>query len=343
MFQIHTGFLPFQPRTTLTKQSTSRFGCRITGGMTTTQSKAGDQFIKRLTTMVLPAMAKGSLPTSPGVYPSASLLTNDQSHGWGYANFINKRSPAANPTLKTFKSPNNILNDRQFHVQRFALMKDSVSSAVSHARRATEGPNSPENTHPFRLKMDGTEWTFVHNGRWENALSDEVKNHLQENPAFSPHGTTDSEHAFLFLMQSVRSQLGTVNSHKTGKEPLKRAVAEAIRELSRQSEPSIFSDIKASRLNIHGKVRVGPALNFIVNDGNIMFAYRNGQSLFLGVQLDGQGKPVAHAVSTAPKSMPGVLWFDVLDNTLILITKDKTGKSQAEILPLESIPPVNAK
>ncbi|MCE3233903.1 MAG: class glutamine amidotransferase [Vampirovibrio sp.] len=330
-----------RPLSTRLHSPSPRFGCRLTGAMSTTGSTDGDQFVKSMT-VNLPEIADKKHALTEGVHAAAALLRNDQSHGWGYAHFTVSQSPGTGITLKQFKSPLSILRDPQYQAQRRSFQTDTLSSGIAHVRKATGGTDiRKENAHPFSLKLDNTEWTFVHNGRWDNALSPAIQARLKQDPVFTPKGTTDSEHAFLALMQAIRTQLGTLNTEQVGQDKMTRAFADGIRQLTQEPSPFVTATIPDSNLKIGGKVRVGPAYNFVANDGDLMIAYRNGQSLYLGVQRDDKGKVVAHGVATEPTALPGVVWFDVPENTLVVISKQKTtGQSAAQVLPLESISPL---
>jgi predicted glutamine amidotransferase len=303
-----------------------QFGCRMEGAVTS-DSAQGDRFIPRMLE-ALPKTAKGGNDFLEGVNPTARLLGNDQSDGWGFGGFRLKR-------LMHVARAQNIATDSKFSFFRDILRRSPFSSAIVHARRASDNEGlKTENTHPFRFSLPDATWTFAHNGRWPQAHSDNVKKALDKSP-FQPQGDTDSEKAFLYLLQSVQQKLGTLNARKAGRNTTIRAFADAIRTLNQETAPSEFQDIPASNLGIRGKIRVGPASNFIANDGNLMIAYKNGQSLFLGVQLGKDGKPVAHTVATTPREAPGLRWFDVPENTMVVISRNpKNGQSEAEMLPL---------
>jgi len=70
---------------------------------------------------------------------------------------------------------------------------------ICHIRRANRGRIALENTHPFTRELWGRSWSFAHNGqlrgikKWPNAH-------------FRPIGTTDSEHAFCWLMDQLRER-----------------------------------------------------------------------------------------------------------------------------------------
>jgi predicted glutamine amidotransferase len=67
---------------------------------------------------------------------------------------------------------------------------------ICHIRRANRGRIALENTHPFTRELWGRNWSFAHNGqlrgikRWPSVH-------------FRAVGTTDSEHAFCWLMGSL--------------------------------------------------------------------------------------------------------------------------------------------
>jgi glutamine amidotransferase len=93
--------------------------------------------------------------------------------------------------------------------------------ALAHIRRANRGRVALANTHPFQRELWGRWWVFAHNGqlagvkRW--ALSD-----------FRPVGTTDSEHAFCWLLEQLRRSF----RRDPGEAALCRAIARLCHELA---------------------------------------------------------------------------------------------------------------
>jgi predicted glutamine amidotransferase len=67
---------------------------------------------------------------------------------------------------------------------------------ISHIRKANRGRVKLENTHPFSRELWGRQWTFAHNGQ----LRGVKKLPLGQ---FKPVGSTDSEHAFCWLMAQI--------------------------------------------------------------------------------------------------------------------------------------------
>ncbi|WP_069383916.1 class II glutamine amidotransferase [Halomonas caseinilytica] len=69
---------------------------------------------------------------------------------------------------------------------------------ISHIRQANVGEVRLANTHPFTREMWGRPWCYAHNGQ----LSREWSNLPLS--FYRPVGTTDSEHAFCWLMGELR-------------------------------------------------------------------------------------------------------------------------------------------
>jgi glutamine amidotransferase len=72
-------------------------------------------------------------------------------------------------------------------------------NVICHIRKATNGRVCLENTHPFTRELWGRSWTFAHNGRLKGVKSWPLA-------FYEPIGTTDSEHAFCWLLDQVRAR-----------------------------------------------------------------------------------------------------------------------------------------
>ena len=68
---------------------------------------------------------------------------------------------------------------------------------ISHIRKANRGKVCMENTHPFKRQLYGCDWVFAHNGQLKG---------IKKRPLrfYETVGTTDSEHAFCYLMDCIR-------------------------------------------------------------------------------------------------------------------------------------------
>ncbi|HXH04701.1 MAG TPA: class II glutamine amidotransferase [Candidatus Competibacteraceae bacterium] len=70
---------------------------------------------------------------------------------------------------------------------------------ISHIRRANRGRVCLENTHPFCRELWGRQWVFAHNGQLKGVKRLPLGQ-------FRPIGSTDSEHAFCWLLERIRQR-----------------------------------------------------------------------------------------------------------------------------------------
>jgi glutamine amidotransferase len=82
-------------------------------------------------------------------------------------------------------------------------------TVISHIRLANRGKVCLENTHPFCREMWGRHWTFAHNGQLRGIKKRPLVN-------FHPVGTTDSEHAFCWMLDQVKQHFPQRPAKVTG-------------------------------------------------------------------------------------------------------------------------------
>jgi len=92
--------------------------------------------------------------------------------------------------------------------------------ALAHIRRANRGRVAVANTHPFQRELWGRWWVFAHNGQLKGVKRWSLGH-------YAPVGTTDSEHAFCWLLGELRSCFARMPSEKV----LCRAVEELCQTL----------------------------------------------------------------------------------------------------------------
>lgn len=111
---------------------------------------------------------------------------------------------------------------------------------ISHIRQANVGQIQLSNTHPFSREMWGRQWCYAHNGQ----LSD-----WQQLPLgfYQPVGSTDSEHAFCYL-------LGELRRHFDGLPAAPEVIWQHLHEM-------------CERLRGHG------VFNLLLSDGVHLYAY----------------------------------------------------------------------
>jgi predicted glutamine amidotransferase len=195
---------------------------------------------------VIPSMMHRSL-----VAAENALSTQSRRHpdGWGVAYYVDGA-----PHL--VKSAATAVNDHLFHRVSGIVSSETV---VAHVRKATVGPTSVLNSHPFQHGR----WVFAHNGTIPRF--DEIRPKLLE--LISPGlrrfilGDTDSEVVFfLFLTAIARGRDDGVST------TIPDALAEAVR---------VVRELADARAGVERA-----ALTLMVTDGISLFASRSGRQLF---------------------------------------------------------------
>ena len=116
--------------------------------------------------------------------------TGPHRDGWGIAFYEGKG-------CRTFHDP---APSSESEIARLVSQYSIKScTVISHIRRANRGRVSLENTHPFTRELWGRVWTFAHNGQLKG-IKDRILTF------YAPVGSTDSEHAFCWLLDQIRMQ-----------------------------------------------------------------------------------------------------------------------------------------
>lgn len=117
-------------------------------------------------------------------------VTDEHNDGWGIAFFEGSASRLYIDTLPSAKSPVAKM------IRDYPIKSLNV---ISHIRMASIGAVQLSNTHPFGREAWGMNWIFAHNGDLWN-YKPEIRGIHQ------PVGTSDSEHAFCSIMNSLRDK-----------------------------------------------------------------------------------------------------------------------------------------
>jgi glutamine amidotransferase len=116
--------------------------------------------------------------------------TGPHGDGWGIAFYEGK-------ACRTFHDPQASVKSEIARFLGSYPIKSRI--VISHIRRANRGKVALENTHPFTRELWGRSWNFAHNGQLRG-----IKKYTLSH--YSPIGTTDSEHAFCWMLDRLRER-----------------------------------------------------------------------------------------------------------------------------------------
>jgi predicted glutamine amidotransferase len=118
------------------------------------------------------------------------------SDGWGISFYDGGAS-------RSFHDPMPCATSEVARLVRECPIKSRI--VIAHVRRANRGRVSLANTHPFSRELWGRIWTFAHNGQLRGIKHRRLLR-------FKPIGTTDSEHAFCWLLDQLSERWGDLPS-----------------------------------------------------------------------------------------------------------------------------------
>jgi predicted glutamine amidotransferase len=195
------------------------------------------------------------------------IQSRDHADGWGIGYY-----PDGAVAPLVLRSINAAFADTEFAETAGRV---SARTVIAHVRRASCGPVSLENTHPFHHDR----WMFAHNGTVSRfaevraSLEAAIDRRLRR----LIRGDTDSERCFLLLLSRLLAR-GPLE------EPRPAAVMGT----------AILETVEM----IHTLADVGAAepssLTFVLSDGASLVAFRDGRSLHYSLDA-----PVAHAPGEA--------------------------------------------
>lgn len=138
--------------------------------------------------------------------------TGPHADGWGISFYEGGRG------CRSFHDPSPSARSELAKLLRNYPIKSRI--VVAHVRKANRGRVSLENTHPFSRELWGRRWTFAHNGQLRGVKKLPLA-------GFRPVGTTDSEHAFCWMLGRLQARWADMPAATA----LDRAVAELSAEL----------------------------------------------------------------------------------------------------------------
>jgi glutamine amidotransferase len=198
---------------------------------------------------VIPSQVHRSLLAADN---ALGVQSEEHRDGWGVAFYVD-----GSPHLT--RSPMTALGDNLFHRLSGVVSSETV---LAHVRRATQGPKTVFNCHPFQYGR----WVFAHNGdipefeRHRERMTAEIAPRLRRYVL----GETDSEVVFYVFLTHLQ-QYGPLSRRHTIDDVVSalRSTVARVRELCDGADPATHA-----------------LLTLIVTDGDTMAATCGGRELF---------------------------------------------------------------
>lgn len=231
---------------------------------------------------------------------SLANLSREHPHGWGIATY----SDDAGWSIR--KRPECALEDAVFDE---AACSSRGEVLLAHVRQKTVGPMTLANTHPFQQGR----WMFAHNGTIEDIAY--LESQISPQRRAEVVGDTDSELFFAYLL----TRLDAANLTEMRAGPLTdAAIARAMRDALKRAS---FG-----------------ACNFLLSNGETLYAHRCGRSLFVlrrtprdrllpereveeGVSLETHWSPNRHAVFLASEALSDEPWEELPEGSLVRVDR----------------------
>jgi glutamine amidotransferase len=186
------------------------------------------------------------------------LRGTSHTDGWGIAFYDNHRPQVERRATAAFE-------DLHFSATAERIYTGTV---VAHVRMATIGAPGIVNSHPFTYGP----WAFAHNGTVTGFDQLRARLIAETDPRLhaAQQGTTDSEHAFFWLLSRLAAAGIAPEAPARELPHLLHVVAESVHELAQRST--------------HVAPEKPPRLNFLLTDGEHLVASRWDNSLYFVVR-----------------------------------------------------------
>ena len=219
-------------------------------------------------------------------------LGEEYQDGWSVGYYNNKQ-----PIVYRGDLASNI--DNQFDEAVESTANQSSSIAFAHLRRASSGCiEGVPNPHPFKIVKNGTAWLFGHNGGMKKQILIDLigEDYLEANPPVvcidnPPDTWIDSELFFIYLMKSIEEHGWNVEQ-----------------------------GIEHGLLGLYAIIpEEDRYLNFFLTDGQTVWAFRKGNTLFS--RQDDPAKQ-SFVSSTVPEEEQGD-WKEFPENGIAVLRPDR--------------------
>ena len=144
-------------------------------------------------------------------------ITDTHKDGWGIGFFEGNGCRIFLDSKSTVESP------LAEFIKKYPIHSLNV---IAHIRRATQGAVALANCHPFVREIWGQYWLFAHNGDLQGFYP-------KLDSQFRPVGTTDSERAFCYILENLRTEFSAAPLDNLRLYPLLKQMGEELSKFGR--------------------------------------------------------------------------------------------------------------
>jgi len=224
--------------------------------------------------------------------------------GWGLAYFNDTEA-----VVLRGEPPANV--DPNFDLAAQELAESGAGIGVGHVRAATSGASDIPNPHPFIRYKNGKWWAFGHNGGISGTILRNLigPEYLAENPPtvgddWNDPDVVDSDLYMLYVLKCIEENDWNVTI----------GIAQAVIDIS--------------------KADYG-AMNFFLTDGETMWGFRRGNTLYYCYS---ETFPRYSVIASQPPSSTQEGWAPLYDYNLIILTKDNPPSIIGDIKTIPEFP-----
>ncbi len=219
--------------------------------------------------------------------------TGPHRDGWGIVFYENRGA-------RSFHDPNPSAKSELAQLVRQYPIKSRI--VIAHVRRANRGRVALENTHPFTRELWGRLWTFAHNGQLKSVKRLPLGQ-------YRPVGTTDSEHAFCWLLDQLRQRWDDAPSPPK----LDKAIAALFAELAKMG---VFNVLVSDSRSLYAFC--SKRLSYVTRRAPFGQASLIDEDLEVDFSAETTPHDVVTIVATRPLTRDEP-WCDLAPNTLLIL------------------------
>lgn len=239
------------------------------------------------------------------------------------------------------KSPYPAYSDPSYNWSINYLNLYQPQITLSHVRQGTGGNNNTQNSHPFVYKN----WSFEHNGNLQGIFKEPFRSKVfgryAKSLGDSPKGKTDSEAVFYYFLGRMQETYGTTDTNRAGLENTVKIFAKSLLEVVDKEKENHFK-LYGSFNDLKGRMDLSPSCDVIASDGENLYAFKKGHSMYLGRYINALGERqyiIAQEKTNTMRTGKPIEWLEIPEEHVVVISKNPSGKYRPTMYPLTELVP----